>query len=276
MVHAFSPMLQRASQLWSRMQSLGLPEYAISRFGSKLLVSKVDGLQSELEVHHLGSLVGNEAVWEEVVNATLETFYIEATIKKGLRHDRCHLYPTYFLGDVISALSSGDKRYPKELQWARVGLTASGGACGFKFITVNNNHYTAWSYDATDGSLSFFNSLGNGNDPTCTVQPAIEYFLKGLGLPFKKSIPPTDATYAYQPPDSNSCGIAALNFIEHSLGLTKHLWNEAHSRQFRDQLIQKFVLWDLAAERCGQVSHLRSHPAYQSCSICYYTQNRPL
>jgi hypothetical protein len=254
MVHTYTPMIRRGSQLWSRMQSLGLPEYAISRFGSKLLVSKVDGLQSALEVHQLGSLVGNEAVWEEVVSATLETFYIEATVTKGLTPDRCHLYPTYFLSDVISALSSGDRRYPKELQWARLGLTASGGTRGFKFIVVNNYHYTAWSYDAKDGSLSFFNSLGNGIDATCPVPSAVEYFLKGSGLSFATSIPPTDATYAYQPPDSNSCGIAALNFIEHDLGLTTHLWDEAHSRQFRDRLIQKFVLWDLATERCEQVS----------------------
>jgi hypothetical protein len=201
-------------------------------------LSSLSGFHDAVTVWQLASLHGEEFLWDSVVNAGLEYLYALARLSFGTTSPPYVILSTFLLDEVLQTFRANHE-YGERLDALRDRISQP-TVLGVAFIVTAEAHYTPYMYNKTDGSLITCDSAGK--EPDEEMIGALSWLLKGLHLRLPSRI--YSVTGPLQGPDSGSCGIAALNYLECRMFPKAELWDgDGSSPRFRNRLIEIILRW---------------------------------
>ncbi|KAK6974439.1 hypothetical protein R3P38DRAFT_2811996 [Favolaschia claudopus] len=192
----------------------------------------------------LSCLLGETWLEEDVLNALLELQYLQET-SASIHDPSIVILPTTFSSDLQYLSQQNSRSYSRNLHLLRRRLRAIPSP-RISFAVCRFNHYTAYHYTARSPvDLVHGDSLGG---PAATdVMPSFCWFIQHTGhsVPLRVSL---NGIREIQGPQSGSCGVAVVNFIQcRSASSRTLLWTDETSPNFRNKAIQDLIVYHFIA-----------------------------
>ncbi|KAF7293814.1 hypothetical protein HMN09_01177200 [Mycena chlorophos] len=251
-VHNQIRLLNQVLRLLDRVESASLlsgqllADFKACRFGETIAGFHV----SRSAVWDLSCIVDEDWLTDDVVNLRLEQMYYMCAAETPGEDPAALLLPVQFFVDARTQHTAGDSQYPAEITALRRRL-ASGSVESLGFISWTDSHYSA-TCKSLEESFNFGDSLHR--DPPSDMLPILRWVFAGLEYFAPRPGQTRIATGTIDRQSSKhghgSCGPAALNYIEMSLGLQgSKRWKANKATAFRNSLLQHLLVYHLVAKK---------------------------
>ncbi|KAF7293813.1 hypothetical protein HMN09_01177100 [Mycena chlorophos] len=251
-VHNQIRLLNQVLRLLDRVESASLlsgqllADFKACRFGETIAGFHV----SRSAVWDLSCIVDEDWLTDDVVNLRLEQMYYMCAAETPGEDPAALLLPVQFFVDARTQHTADDSQYPAEITALRRRL-ASGSVESLGFISWTDSHYSA-TCKSLEESFNFGDSLHR--DPPSDMLPILRWVFAGLEYfaprPGQTRIIAGTIDRQSSKHGHGSCGPAALNYIEMSLGLQgSKRWKANKATAFRNSLLQHLLVYHLVAKK---------------------------
>ncbi|KAG9028241.1 hypothetical protein FS837_003939 [Tulasnella sp. UAMH 9824] len=197
---------------------------ATNFFHTYPICSPIPGLLTQVPSYFLGCLVGEDSVFDSVVDLHLELMYLSARSLCSFASPI--ICPVPFLASLLQLHHQPTPHFNTELSTLCryiQHLTTTNKFNSIAFVDCLDGHYTSYFYNAT-GTLRYGDSLGDFCGPRLQpIRAAFNWSIGGIhGLQQFSTLEPMGV--ALQEPGSQSCALASVNGIEQHLGLHVPKW----------------------------------------------------
>ncbi|KAJ7026265.1 hypothetical protein C8F04DRAFT_1297965 [Mycena alexandri] len=202
-------------------------------------------LVTEVPVHHLTSLLDENWVTEDILNARAEFTYFRRAVMFPNDMEPSFLFlPTSFFNDCRTLYSLPGRQYSPNLIALRSRIRA-GHVQTFGFEVWTADHYCSF-FKFTIPEIEHGDSMKSF--PPSDVLPILRWVLADLSGFNVGAITAGSIDRQSALAGGGSCGIASTNFIE-SRALGTPRWRANRSAHFRQEMIRDLVLYHLIARK---------------------------
>jgi hypothetical protein len=171
----------------------------------------------------------------------LEIIYARSAAEHGMHFAPFLLLPTLTTTELCETVHSANPQYSHNLHLIRARLQQD-EVQGVGALRQNGNHFTAYFYRKSTGTLSLFDSLRDKN-PDVAMLTGFRWLLRGTTLTQPREIKtlPTPIQGSF----SGSCGAASLNFLQQQIGQRVTPWlGDEQSPEIRDYYLDMVLGWN--------------------------------
>ncbi|KAK7467631.1 hypothetical protein VKT23_004685 [Stygiomarasmius scandens] len=234
-----SPHVKFAQDVCDALTTSCLSPEIISRFMRERIHQQIHGFSATCALWNLGSLTGEEWLWDDIINCLSELTYLKyAATSRSTTPPSMLFLPTRFIETATRLYSCSDE-YNSDIRAFRERL---GSATSFGFIKQRSGHFAAYVYSKASGKLVHADSLRWSCSES--VAPVSDWILAGVAPRVKVE---TATDMERQSSESGSCGVAAVNYVQRLFDPSTQVWKDEKSPSIRLDMLEDLVRYHLVA-----------------------------
>lgn len=225
--------------LWNTIKNdLVLPQRIVNTIGDWSIGSHIAGLKTSISMLSLCSLLEDRQLWQDVIDALLETTYMQCQVVPNLAKPL--ILPIDFASFALAAVDHPpilNQLRPAAHRFEDLETDSLIGVVGI------DGHYTAYRCDSA-GYAEYYDSMG-GNPPPKLLRSLADFVDSCEGRFAPESIVPVRGEVQWA--GTNGCGLAAYNYIANCCDITAVQWTNETAHLHRLGCLAKLLVWNYYA-----------------------------